>query len=38
MNDLNRALGDIDSIRRQMARTTEFRGYGPTTLASSLMN
>jgi hypothetical protein len=35
MNDLNRALGDIDSIRRQMARTTEFRGYGPTTLAST---
>jgi hypothetical protein len=33
MNDLNRALGDISSIRRQMARTTEFRGYGPATLA-----
>jgi len=33
MNDLNRALGDISSIRRQMARSTEFRGYGPATLA-----
>ena len=30
--DLNRALGDIKSIRQQMARTTEFRGYGPATL------
>jgi hypothetical protein len=35
MNDLNRALGDISSIRRQMARTTEFRGYGPATLAAT---
>lgn len=35
MNDLNRALGDIHSIRRQMARTTEFRGYGPATLAAT---
>jgi hypothetical protein len=33
MNDLNRALGDIRSIRQQMAQTTEFRGYGPVTLA-----
>jgi hypothetical protein len=33
MHDLNKALGDITSIRRQMARTTEFRGYGPATLA-----
>lgn len=33
MNDLNRALGEIQSIRRQMAVTTEFRGYGPATLA-----
>jgi hypothetical protein len=33
MNDLNRALGDISTIRRQMARSTEFRGYGPATLA-----
>ena len=35
MNDLNRALGDISNIRRQMARTAEFRGYGPATLAST---
>ena len=35
MTDLNKALGDIDSIRRQMARSTEFRGYGPATLAAT---
>ena len=35
MNELNKALGDIDSIRRQMARSTEFRGYGPATLAGT---
>jgi len=35
MNDLNKALGDISSIRRQMARSTEFRGYGPATLAAT---
>jgi hypothetical protein len=35
MNDLNRALGEISSIRRQMARSTEFRGYGPATLAAT---
>jgi Winged helix DNA-binding domain len=34
MNDLNKALGDISSIRRQMAQSTEFGGYGPRTLAS----
>jgi hypothetical protein len=33
MNDLHRALGDIGSIRRQVARSAEFRGYGPATLA-----
>jgi hypothetical protein len=33
MNDLHKALGEISSIRRQVARTTEFRGYGPATLA-----
>src|SRR5690242_11166568 len=33
MDELNKALGDISSIRRQVARTTEFRGYGPATLA-----
>jgi hypothetical protein len=35
MNDLNKALGDISSIRRQVAHSTEFRGYGPATLASN---
>jgi hypothetical protein len=35
MNDLYKALGDISSIRRQMASTTEFRGYGPATLAAT---
>ena len=35
MNDLYKALGDISSIRRQMARTTEFRGFGPATLAAT---
>lgn len=35
MNDLQKALGDISSIRRQLARNTEFRGYGPATLAAT---
>lgn len=35
MNDLDKALGDISSIRRQVARSTEFRGYGPATLAAT---
>jgi len=35
MNDLNKALVDITSMRRQMARSTEFRGYGPATLAGT---
>ena len=35
MNELNKALGDISSIRRQLARSTEFRGYGPATLAAT---
>ena len=35
MNDLNKALGDIGSIRRQVARSTQFRGYGPFTLAAT---
>jgi hypothetical protein len=35
MNDLHKALGDISSIRREMARTTQFRGYGPATLAAT---
>jgi hypothetical protein len=35
MNDLDKALDDITSIRRQVARSTEFRGYGPATLAAT---
>ena len=35
MNDLYKALGDISNIRRQMASTTEFLGYGPATLAAT---
>jgi len=35
MNELDKALGDISSIRRQVARSTEFRGYGPMTLAAT---
>ncbi|HEV2577233.1 MAG TPA: hypothetical protein VGU25_08480 [Acidobacteriaceae bacterium] len=37
MTDLNRALVDIRSIRRQVARTTEFRGYGPLTLSATAL-
>jgi hypothetical protein len=32
MTDLNQALVEIRSIRRQVAQATEFRGYGPATL------
>lgn len=35
MGELNKALDDISSIRQQLARTTEFRGYGPATLAAT---
>jgi hypothetical protein len=35
MNDLNKAIGDISSIRMQVARSTEFHGYGPATLAAT---
>jgi hypothetical protein len=35
VNDLYKALGDISSIRRQVAHSTEFRGYGPATLATT---
>ena len=35
MTDLHKAIGDISSIRRQVARSTEFRGYGPMTLAAT---
>jgi hypothetical protein len=33
MSDFDQALDDIQNIRRQMARSTEFRGYGPATVA-----
>ena len=35
MTELNQALIEIGAIRRQMARTTEFRGYGPATLLAT---
>lgn len=35
MTDLNQALDDIRNIRRQVAETTEFRGYGPLTLSAT---
>jgi hypothetical protein len=35
MDDLHKALDDISSVRRQIARTTEFRGYGSMTLAGT---
>src|SRR5581483_518882 len=35
MQDLERALTDISAIREQLAHTTEFRGYAPTTLAAT---
>ena len=37
MSDLHKALGDISSIRRQMAHSTQFRGYGPATLAATAL-
>jgi len=35
MRDLDKALAEIDAIRTQMARGTQFRGYGPTTFATT---
>lgn len=35
MSELHKALGDISSIRRQVAQSTQFRGYGPATLATT---
>ncbi len=35
MQDLDKALADIAAIRTQMARGTEFRGYGPLTVAAT---
>jgi hypothetical protein len=33
MQDLQKALADIDAIKGQVARATVFRGYGPATIA-----
>ena len=35
MNDLRQALSEIHTIRNQVARGTEFRGYGPASIAVS---
>jgi hypothetical protein len=35
MDELERALGQISNIRMQVAQSTEFRGYGPATLAAT---
>ena len=35
MKDLDKALADITAIRSQVARGTEFRGYGPITVAAT---
>jgi hypothetical protein len=37
MTELNQALVDIRNIRRQVAQTTEFRGYGPATLSATAL-
>src|SRR4029453_11330610 len=35
MRDLERALTDIRAMRSQIARGTEFRGYGPLAFAAT---
>jgi hypothetical protein len=35
MRDLERALTDIQAVRSQIARGTEFRGYGPVAFAAT---
>ncbi len=35
MTELRRALAEINAIRTQVARGTQFRGYGPRTVAAS---
>ena len=35
MRDLHKALADIDAIKKQVARGTLFRGYGPATIAAT---
>ena len=35
MKDLDKALADITAIRSQLARGTQFRGYGPVTVGAT---
>jgi hypothetical protein len=35
LKDLRRALAEIEAIRGHVARVTQFRGYGPSTLAGT---
>src|SRR5277367_7136165 len=35
MTELRQALDDINAIRSQVARGTQFRGYGPVSIAST---
>jgi hypothetical protein len=35
MRDLDKALAEINAIKTQMARDSEFRGYGPATFAAT---
>jgi hypothetical protein len=35
MDELSKALSDIHRIRQQVAESTEFRGYGPATVAGT---
>jgi hypothetical protein len=35
VQDLHKALADIDAIKKQVARGTQFRGYGPVTIAAT---
>ena len=35
MTELRRALAEINAIRTQVARGTQFRGYGPRSVAAS---
>ena len=37
MDELDQALGDISNLRRQVAATTQFRGYGPATLFATAL-
>ena len=37
MTELDQALTDIRAIRRHVAQTTEFQGYGPATLSATAL-